>query len=175
MLRSATVALAERSIAVTSVAHTEKSLSALGAILRTLPCTHHMLRLDWSLPDQFIGSVIRHLEVVGPPDLVIGWFHDDQLGVRLASLLGSRGFPLRFVQILGSSAADPSLGASSLLKEFHLPHAVSYHQVVLGFVISGRRSRWLTDEEISNGVLRAIAQAAPQHVVGTICPWSARP
>lgn len=51
-----------------------------------------------------------------------------------------------------------------------------YHAVILGFVLlPGGQSRWLTNSEISQGVLDAIAAEAKRHIVGTVEPWSRRP
>lgn len=52
---------------------------------------------------------------------------------------------------------------------------IRYRQVILGFVIEGGRSRWLTHQEISDGVLKAVHQDAAWSVVGTVEPWSMRP
>ena len=47
---------------------------------------------------------------------------------------------------------------------------------MLGFVRQAGRSRWLTDDEICRGVLRAIGTVEPEPiVVGQVEPWSARP
>jgi hypothetical protein len=47
--------------------------------------------------------------------------------------------------------------------------------VVLGFRVEGARSRWLTDVEISGGVLAAVGADAALAIVGEVAPWSARP
>jgi hypothetical protein len=48
-------------------------------------------------------------------------------------------------------------------------------QVVLGFRADAGVSRWLTDAEISDGVLAAIRADRAYSVVGQVAPWSARP
>jgi hypothetical protein len=47
--------------------------------------------------------------------------------------------------------------------------------VVLGFVAGETGSRWLTNDEISTGVLKAVDEDAPLSIVGETRPWSARP
>ncbi|GIP63126.1 hypothetical protein J32TS6_16810 [Virgibacillus pantothenticus] len=37
-----------------------------------------------------------------------------------------------------------------------MPDSCLYYQIRLGFVIKGGQSRWLTNEEISDGVIKAI-------------------
>ncbi len=66
----------------------------------------------------------------------------------------------------------------------------SYHEVILGFIneqppaaaikgygltASAHKTRWLTWEEISAGVLLAITTRKPRSIVGTVEPWSLRP
>ena len=52
---------------------------------------------------------------------------------------------------------------------------IQYRQVILGFVIEGGRSRWLTHAEISGGVLDAVRNDRLFSIVGTVEPWSLRP
>ena len=50
-----------------------------------------------------------------------------------------------------------------------------YRRVILGFVVEGGKSRWLTHEEISGGVIEAVQKDAERYIVGTVEPWSMRP
>ncbi|WP_211316774.1 hypothetical protein [Oceanobacillus arenosus] len=60
-------------------------------------------------------------------------------------------------------------------QKFHVPGNCQYHQVQLGFIIEKDHSRWLTNEEISNGVIEAINQKEDVHTVGIIEPREIRP
>jgi hypothetical protein len=42
-------------------------------------------------------------------------------------------------------------------------------------MLVGSGSRWLTNQEISAGVIRAVDGDAPLSMVGVVEPWSARP
>ena len=80
------------------------------------------------------------------------------------------------MQVLGSAHGDPS--HPERLKEMAEAadgFPIDYQAVVLGFVMDAGRARWLTNDEISNGVFAAIASAAPLSIVGTVEPWSAHP
>jgi len=48
-------------------------------------------------------------------------------------------------------------------------------QVVLGFKLEAGGSRWLTNAEISDGVLEAVRTDRAYTIVGQAEPWSARP
>jgi len=51
----------------------------------------------------------------------------------------------------------------------------SYHCIILGFVCEEKNSRWLTNEEITQGVISAIQSKEPQTIVGSVEPWEKRP
>lgn len=168
MLKAAAVELAARSQQFTSVARTRGSLSRLDDALRNGSTQHHPLQLDWSNADEFLARIQQHVSGTEPPDLVVAWIHDDQLTLRLALNLAETGTAFRFFHIIGSATVNPEGISDSLLDEFDPPANLDYHQVVLGARQTGWRSRWLTDQEISAGVLEAIEQLEDQFVVGTL-------
>lgn len=71
------------------------------------------------------------------------------------------------------------LGSNENLKEIKREiieiNNCDYHQVQLGFIIENNRSRWLTNEEISNGVINCIEVKSERFIVGTLTPWDKRP
>lgn len=50
-----------------------------------------------------------------------------------------------------------------------------YREVMLGFVPLGTGSRWLTNEEISDGVIDAVGTDGERSIVGVVEPWELRP
>lgn len=115
----------------------------------------------------------------GPIDLAVAWFHDARLPAvrRLAERIGATGQPGRLFQVLGSATADPArpdrLAIAASVAE-GLPNC-RLRQVILGFEIGKSGSRWLSDTEISGGVLAAVRSDAEHSIVGRVEPWSARP
>jgi hypothetical protein len=71
------------------------------------------------------------------------------------------------------------LGSSDKIEEisfnFNENKNYEYHQIHLGFVIDGNKSRWLTHQEISDGVIRCIRMNTRKLIVGTLTPWDKRP
>ncbi len=174
MLRTASLELASRSVALTSVARTTRSLAAIDELLSASGTTHHMLALDWTQPDDFLRSIHQHLSQTRQPDLVVAWLHDDELAIRFAAGLDATEARCSFFHVVGSATADPSLLAATS-RDRVSRSKVAYHQVILGYVAEGGTARWLTNDEISAGVIDAIARSEPEHVVGTVRPWSIRP
>jgi hypothetical protein len=119
------------------------------------------------------------LDAAGPVDLAVAWFHTLKIAAprRLAERIGGDGEAGRLFQVLGSATADPAHPdrlATAATVAAGLPDC-RLRQVVLGFKVEGGRSRWLTDDEISGGVLAAVRADIDYAVVGQTEPWSARP
>ena len=80
-------------------------------------------------------------------------------------------------QVLGSATADPAhphrLASAAIVADGLVDCRL--RQVVLGFRVVGDRSRWLTNDEISAGVLDAVRNDRPLSVIGQVDPWAARP
>lgn len=114
------------------------------------------------------------LDAAGPVDLAVAWFHTLKIAAprRLAERVHGRLF-----QVLGSATGDPAhpdrLQTAAAVVD-GLPDC-RLRQVVLGFQVGGGRSRWLSDAEISGGVLDAVRADAPLSIIGQVEPWSARP
>jgi len=114
-----------------------------------------------------------------PLRLVVAWIHSTapDAARRIAARAVMPDAALRFLHVLGSAVADPArperLDAWRNRVVSGLP--IDYAQAVLGFVVEGGRSRWLTNAEISDGVYQAAMSARGFSIVGTVAPWSVRP
>ena len=133
---------------------------------------------DYHQTEAFIGAIDNARSACGPITLAVGWFHTLKIDAprRLAEAIGAPAVPGRFFLVLGSGVADP---AAPHRLEVAAAVAVGLptcrlRTVVLGFEISGRGSRWLANDEISNGVWDAIASDRSL-TVGTTEPWTMRP
>ena len=174
MLAEASVALARQCAVLTSVARTRQSLEALDRRIRVTGCLHHMLALDWSDARTFVDSLDAHVRRAGAPSLTLAWLHDESLAPSIAAAATGGGEPSLFFHVRGSTAADPSAAPAGWSRT--MAGAVGYHQIILGFrTRASGTSRWLTDAEISAGVLAAIDRPGDVTVVGTIEPWHLRP
>jgi len=143
--------------------------------IRAIAPSVHPLVCDYNDSGAADAALAADKEAHGAPDLVVAWVHGraPQLRRRLAEAVAQGG---RFVQVLGSAHGDPA--RPDRLDDMQrraesLP--IVYQAVVLGFAVEGAGSRWLTNEEISAGVLRALETGASPAAVGTLQPWSARP
>jgi hypothetical protein len=114
------------------------------------------------------------LRGAGPFQRCVAWVHDHAPN---APLIAAAHTTAVFVHVLGSAASDPAdpetLGVWR--RRFAGLTAIDYRQCVLGFVPCDGSARWLTDQEICDGVLAALDSSHRFSVVGAIRPWSRRP
>jgi len=129
----------------------------------TEPTNGHAARwvkADWTNPAALAATAAEALD--GSADLLVAWVHR---GVRVSVLravapLLADGAPV--VEVHGSASANPLGGCPDAVLPGH-----PTQQVVLGYVRHAGRTRWLTHDEVSAGVLDAVHRALdgkPPHV-----------
>lgn len=177
MLRDVTLTLANEGHTVSVVARNRQRLQFLAETARQLPGQINSLSLDYRYSAELHAAVGDAIAQNGPIRLAVCWIHStapDALRI-IAELVADSPAQCRLFHIRGSAAANPANDASRLPEWLDLFPNIQYRQVILGFVVEGGTSRWLTHREISDGVLAAVRQDAPFFVVDTVEPWSMRP
>ncbi|WP_370189196.1 hypothetical protein [Aeromicrobium sp.] len=120
---------------------------------------------DWTDPQTLAERLAgRHV------DVAVLWVHHPYRQGVVEALEPSLADGAVVVHVWGSSAARPR--ARTLVSS---RPDLSVRHVVLGFVREDGASRWLSDDEIVAGVVRALDDPAPEQVVGVVEPWDARP
>lgn len=127
--------------------------------------------VDYTNTKELVEQLHHVQQQNGPIQLVVAWIHSS--GTRVVPCL-TESLP-RFqswdlFHVNGSSSSLVDIKAKTAV-----PPNVAYHQIQLGFKIEGGLSRWLTHEEISEGVIKAIQENKSKHIIGTITPWEKRP
>ncbi|MBS0359511.1 MAG: hypothetical protein JSS53_09595 [Proteobacteria bacterium] len=108
------------------------------------------LRLDWK-EKSAVNASICTLKNEPKADILISWLHEDGLWCLplFEDLLIKDG---RSIRIHGSAVGDPAEG----IKTDPIPRTDIFRQnVVLGWIDESNGQRWLTNHEISEGVLTA--------------------
>lgn len=129
---------------------------------------------DYHDPHAFTAALAAAVERSGPVDLAVAWFHTLKIAAPRLLAQQVRG---RLFQVLGSATADPA-HPDRLARAAAVADGLAncrLRQVVLGFRVVDGASRWLTNTEISQGVLDAVVNDRPLTVVGQVEPWAARP
>lgn len=127
--------------------------------------------LDYSNTKKFAAELVLLQQQQGPIQLIVVWIHESGSKVIhcLTELLHA-SVPCKLVHVTGSSSR-----LNHFQTNLDFPSHTSYHQVQLGFKIENGVSRWLTDEEISTGVINAMQDNKSFQVIGTLSPWKLRP
>lgn len=172
MLRGLCLALAGRGLTVTVIGRTPQRLARLVKDSNDLPGRIHTLAVDYRDDDYLRRALAMVTPKFGPITLAAVWIHSTAPHAPYSVAEFIQG---RYFHVLGSAVADPSRPDDTRRARFEAIPAIVYHEVILGFVPGPFGSRWLTDDEISAGVLQAIDEDQPRFIVGTVEPWSARP
>ncbi|TQR21700.1 hypothetical protein [Psychrobacillus vulpis] len=98
----------------------------------------------------------------GPFSEVIAWVHHDGLDViqTVFDLLEEKSIVW---QVVGSTA-----NVESLREQYNLPKEIQYRFVQLGFIRENNRRRWLSNEEIADGVIQSIRSGDSYNIIGEI-------
>ena len=108
----------------------------------------------------------------GQLDLVVAWIHliaENALELIVQEASKNNEIWTLF-HVLGSST-----NLDEIKKSVNVPDSCQYRQVQLGFILENGYSRWLTNEEISDGVINSLVNGNVKNIVGTIEPWNERP
>jgi hypothetical protein len=123
---------------------------------------------SWSEPDALADGAARALG--GPADLLVAWVHRTERVSVLRAVAPLLADGASVVEVHGSASANPVGGCPDPVLDGH-----PTQQVVLGFVRHAGRTRWLTHQEISAGVLDGVRRAlagkpSTVHQVGEFRP-----
>lgn len=93
------------------------------------------------------------------PSMVVSWIHSTAPKAPYILAKYSSG---DFYDVTGSSGGEPNHLSRAREKELSKMD-LNYHRVILGSI----NGRWLTNKEISEGVLQAIQRSVHEFTVGT--------
>lgn len=130
------------------------------------------ISLDYRNTSELEERISVSIQKNGLFDLIVAWVRSDaekalETIIRLNS---TPGFKWNLVHVLGSGR-----NLAETKKRLPIPADCVYRQVQLGFKIEGNHSRWLTNKEISSGVIEAIHNCDPITIIGKVEPVEKRP
>lgn len=163
MLAEAVSGLAGRGYQVSVLARRPERLSSTNI---------NPIALDYRDSKKLRAGLAEAVSKFGPISLAVVWIHGT---APEAPYIVAEYVQGRYFHVLGSAFADPNRLDDERQKRFAQFEHTDYREVILGFVIEQAGARWLTNGEISEGVLKAIRTDARRFIVGVVEPWSARP
>ncbi|MFC4409694.1 hypothetical protein ACFOZY_04505 [Chungangia koreensis] len=126
------------------------------------------LVIDHSYHHTLKEQLMKTMEENGPIDTVIAWVESIVTLEYIVNYVSISAESFRLFHVRGSRRYFED-------QKLTVPFNCLVRKVYLGFILSGNSSRWLTNEEISNGVLHAVQHDLVSSVVGTIEPYEKRP
>jgi hypothetical protein len=150
MLRGATEHLRELHEIVSVVART-----------RSVPGTEALL-LDWRDPGALEAALEASRRAHGSFEMALCWVHSS--APDAPRIVAEAVRPGTLYQVFGSAADSGNPVKRRWQRELSGLPGLDYRTILLG----RRGARWLTDEEISRGVIEAVDSARRHHVVGEV-------
>ncbi|SET05839.1 hypothetical protein SAMN05421676_102463 [Salinibacillus kushneri] len=129
------------------------------------------LLVDYHQTKELKQALKEAVETHGPYNLVVAWVHSSAPEVIPAILELQNQYqnePFEFFHVKSHTRYYEN---ETLIR----PSNCVYHEIYLGFKAYKGHSRWLTHQEISEGVKDSIHHRRLQTVVGQIEPWDERP
>jgi len=134
------------------------------------------IAIDYTNTENFIQQIKTHFEHTSICKKVVCWMHSSGNNalhelINLMNSYSTSKIAIQFYHILGSASRSPKENQWGAKQFSHL----QYHIIILGFKRAGNYSRWLTHNEISEGVIQAVEYNSKQYIVGQIEPWHLSP
>lgn len=167
LLKRVSLFLAQHSNTVSVIARHRESLDQLASEAGELSDRINPIELDYQnikqLQKQLKASVRKH----GPIMLAVTWVHEDAPETRdtIAGFLNRTSPVCRYFHVQGSTT-DPQPIADAYKNMLARYQKVLYRRIILGFEVEKGFTRWLTEEEVGNGVIEAIRSDSREAVIG---------
>jgi hypothetical protein len=134
-----------------------------------------LIQTDYSITKKFLSEISEAENKFGIIDTAILWIHSDGTItlIKLIEYLASRNKNVVIYHIKGSASYKPDAIKTPEIES--LENKLDYREIFLGFKNENGNSRWLTDKEISDGVVYAFENNLRNHTIGITEPWESRP
>ncbi|MBM7645181.1 hypothetical protein JOD45_001392 [Scopulibacillus daqui] len=132
------------------------------------------LEVDYHDTNQLTDHLIKTIQQYGPFDRAVVWMHStaqESLQKLVDILSSTTKNKWSLFHVLGSAASRRVSNRKPVC-----PVNVDYHEIILGFkILDNGESRWLTHDEISDGIIHAIKSRNRTSIIGRVEPWHMRP
>lgn len=128
----------------------------------------HPIMVDYNNYSLLEVSIKRAIEQFGPISLVVSWTPNYKTLKLVDQLISQSSNRLTLFQVKGSRRYFND-------EPLKLSPKCDHRSIYLGFILEGDSSRWLTNEEISKGVIHSIEKDCKESIIGTLHPYEKRP
>jgi hypothetical protein len=164
MLANVCIALARKGYIVSIIGRTRSKFQRI--ISESPMDSIFSIIVDYN-SSEVIDEVEKVIEEKGAFDLIVSWTPNYNKIEQICEM--NRGIGnFRLFHVKGSRRYFND-------DKIRTPDNCNYREVFLGFIIENERSRWLTHDEISNGVINQIESDQVTGIIGQIEPYELRP
>lgn len=165
---------------VTVFGRNKKRLNRLASETKELVGSINPISLDYADYEHLKDELKKSINTHGPVEMAICWIHTskapDAPKVIAETINENKSVAVcKFYQLLSSATADPAVEKKNIVKDYKSLKNMRNRTILLGFVVEGKTSRWLTNNEICDGVISAVENDNKEFIIGTVEPWARRP
>lgn len=170
MLKEAVLRLAGQFDCVSVIARGSFRLNGLWEEGESLGLKINPLQLDYRDDDHLKSTIEDTIKQVSPISMAVSWVkHSARNASKIvAGCLNNQDVQVSYFDLLGSLKYK-ELNSDEEEREdiFRNLERIDYHQVILGTIEAEEGNRWLTNDEICNGVLKAINSGEHHYTIGS--------
>lgn len=157
---------------VSVIALRPSSLQALSTYLHAQGNGLNALAVDYHDDERLQENLLEAVRLHGPITLTVAWIHSSAIDAPLviAELVTGKFFHVR-----SASASQPDFQDPFDVISIKALSDIEYYQIILGFVLENGAARWLTNQEIAQGVIAAMKEPCASGTIGITEPWQSRP
>jgi hypothetical protein len=170
MLGGAVRYLVNRGDAVTVLARSMDKFNNMLAHNHLTKGDVSFISADYFKTAELVQLLNEHINKNGVFDEAVVWMRSTAADSfhAVMEILDRNGGLVEVFKVNGSSASRSPLPSNEY-------RSINMHHIILGFKIENGESRWLNNEEISNGVISALKTRIPVSIAGGTEPWEKRP
>jgi hypothetical protein len=172
-LEKVSLFLASHDNVVSVVARTQEDFERLQVEARGLSGKINPIVMDYQNVDGISIRIKESIAQFGPVTLAVNWVHMQMLKVVdvIAAILNATSPFCRYFQILPGKELAASNERKTLKDSFRNLERVLYRIIVLGFKKEKGATLQLSNDEISEGVIKALRDDSKDIMLGTVDPW----
>lgn len=177
ILEKVSLFLASHDNVVTVVASSREDFAKLEIQAQGLSGKINPIAVDYNEIDGFGRRIQESIAAFGPVTLAVNWVHETALKVVevIASILNATSPVCRYFQILPGQELAKTKEKKYFESTFRNLERVLYRIIVLGFKREKGATMRLSDDEISEGVIKALRDDSKNVMIGTVDPWEIGP
>ncbi|SKB78324.1 hypothetical protein SAMN05660903_02523 [Salegentibacter salinarum] len=165
MLRDTSEYFIKKGHFVTLLARTNYRMDAIKAEYPDKEKNIFTISQDYTEPEKALNGIKMSIDTFGPVDIAILWIHTsgEEFSNLIKTFLFSHSPKTTIFQVWGSASVNPK---SFTQKNWKEKYPNRYKEIFLGYKRKNGSVRWLTNSEISEGIIKAVQENDSESIIG---------